>query len=824
MINRSPRSPFLFLAASAVLTASAALSAATAQNILAQVEKESAPRQDTVVLLPFPPTGITEAFVESGNLITESGKHLLTGEQVTVFTGEVDSIFSTIDGFLQDTAVVSLEGISAREMDQISLRASSYRNRLDEEQARLARSARELEDVSQSLADNKQRWVLTLKGTPEEEMMESRVEHIRKTTRELDSARALIQEDLGILLGLQDRISDRKTRLEEVEQHVREKKDLLGRSLFTRDMPGLFRELSGFRDTTLLGTHREVFMNSLRTDYRMLRPEYTRSLVISGVFFILLLGLALWYSRNYGNLTLPEDLEFTETHLKILREPVVSVLFIMTLMIRFLLSDLPQTFLSLDLMILMVSLAILVIRLFGTRIRAWIILLVTVNVLTLLYELSYHPGILLRLLLLVLSLTGLGLYAWILVRKPLLGSIRSNFVYRLFRLLIVVFSVMLFIAIIANVAGAFRLAEFFTLLPIQITVLAIGILVSSRLAGTIVFMLLASKQLQKVNVVREEFQVIYKKTVRLIELFLWIFFFSAALRIFRVRDAVFEWGRDLLNNGRKIGAVDITLKNILIFVFVLWLSIVITRIVRHVLEKDVFTRVKTAKGIPSTVILLVRIALITGGFFLAAAAAGMELTNLSIVLGAFSVGIGFGLQNIFNNMVSGLILAFERPIKVGDVVQVGELMGVVRSIGLRSSTVHSFEGAEVIVPNGNLISSEMINWTLSDSNRRMDIRIGVAYGTDPGVVMGIMKEIAVSHEKVRKNPAPAVFFNAFGDSALEFRLLAWTHVDNRLEVESEINVALDRRLKEAGIEIPFPQRDLHIRSDDTKPEPGKSRV
>jgi small-conductance mechanosensitive channel len=230
----------------------------------------------------------------------------------------------------------------------------------------------------------------------------------------------------------------------------------------------------------------------------------------------------------------------------------------------------------------------------------------------------------------------------------------------------------------------------------------------------------------------------------------------------------------------------------------------------------VFTRVTVAKGMPNTINMLLKIALISGGFFLAAAAAGMQLSNLSIIIGAFSVGIGFGLQNIFNNMVSGLILAFERPIKVGDTVQVGDLMGVVIAIGFRSSTVRSFDGAEVIVPNGNLISDSMVNWTRTDFLRRMDIRLGVAYGTDPQKVLGILKEAAGEHELVRTMPAPSAYFIGFGDSSLDFRMLAWTDIDHRLTVESELNVAINTKLAEAGIEIPFPQRDLHIRSDATK--------
>jgi len=383
--------------------------------------------------------------------------------------------------------------------------------------------------------------------------------------------------------------------------------------------------------------------------------------------------------------------------------------------------------------------------------------------------------------------------------------------------LVITFLSMQALSIIANLAGTFRLAEFFALIPLHITIAAIALQLATKMADTILYLALASNYVQKLNVIREEFEVVFRKATWLVNFVLLVVFIGIALNILMIDELVYKWGRGVLEDGMKIGAVEITLGSILIFIFVIWLSILITRIISHVLEKDVFTRVKAAKGVPGTIVLMLKIVLISGGFFLAAAASGMKLTNLSIVLGAFSVGIGFGLQNIFNNMVSGLILAFERPINVGDVVQVGALIGTVRSIGLRSSTVRSFDGAEVIVPNGNLISNEMINWTLSDSNRRMDLRVGVAYGTDPEKVLAIMEQIAQEHAGVRKKPSPKAYFIEFGDSSLNFRLLAWAHLDNRLEVESEINVLINKKLAEAGIEIPFPQRDLHIRSDATRP-------
>jgi potassium efflux system protein len=371
-------------------------------------------------------------------------------------------------------------------------------------------------------------------------------------------------------------------------------------------------------------------------------------------------------------------------------------------------------------------------------------------------------------------------------------------------------------AVIGNLVGAFRMAEFFTLAPLKIFIAAVAIFITTKVAGAVVYLILISQALHRLHVISDDFQVIYRKVTRVVNLVLWLIFISDALRIFRVRDAVFDWGRSLLSTGRNIGELDITLASVLIFIFVIWLSIVISRIITRILEKDVFVRVSMAKGVPNSINMLLRVVLITIGFFIAAAAAGMKLTNLSIILGAFSVGIGFGLQNIFNNMVSGLILAFERPIKVGDTVQVGELMGTVLSIGLRSSIVRSFDGAEVIVPNGNLISNQMINWTRSDTNRRMDIRVGVAYGTDPEKVLAILEQVANEHKMVDKKLTPRAFFVGFGESSLDFRLLAWTDIEHRLMVESEMNVAINRNLANAGIEIPFPQRDLHIRSDDTK--------
>jgi small-conductance mechanosensitive channel len=210
--------------------------------------------------------------------------------------------------------------------------------------------------------------------------------------------------------------------------------------------------------------------------------------------------------------------------------------------------------------------------------------------------------------------------------------------------------------------------------------------------------------------------------------------------------------------------------------------------------------------------MVARYAVISLGFVLALSITGIPLDRLAIVLGAFSVGIGFGLQTVVNNFVSGLILMFERPIQVGDTIEVGGLVGRVRQIGVRASTVETFDGAEVIVPNGNLVSGQLINWTLSSRNRRIEVQVGVAYGTDPERVLALLRDATKTIPGVLAVPEPTAIFRGFGASSLDFSALFWTaDFDRWTIVRSDATVKINQALADAGIEIPFPRQDVRIR-------------
>ncbi len=230
------------------------------------------------------------------------------------------------------------------------------------------------------------------------------------------------------------------------------------------------------------------------------------------------------------------------------------------------------------------------------------------------------------------------------------------------------------------------------------------------------------------------------------------------------------------------------------------------------LEEDVYPRGQLTRGLPNTVSSLLHYAILFAGFALAVAALGFDLNRVTILAGAFGVGIGFGLQNVVNNFVSGLILLVERPINVGDAVQLGDVSGEVRRIGIRASTLRTWEGAEVIVPNGTLVSERLTNWTLSDRMRRIDLSVLVTYGSDPAQVLEILRDVARSHPLVLREPEPIALFIRFGDYALHFELRVWTdQFDLWLQTRSELGLALHAALAAAKIEIPVPQQDIRLR-------------
>jgi potassium efflux system protein len=309
---------------------------------------------------------------------------------------------------------------------------------------------------------------------------------------------------------------------------------------------------------------------------------------------------------------------------------------------------------------------------------------------------------------------------------------------------------------------------------------------------------------------------------------------GAATTIFLAVGFWYTWN-DVLPAMEKLGTTvlytiqdqDITLGAAVTALVVVILTVIVARNVPGLLEIVILRRLPLDRGVRFAIITVCRYILVIVGIVWAFSEIGIGWGKVQWLIAAMTVGLGFGLQEIFANFVSGLILLFEQPIRVDDVVTVGDVTGKVTMIHIRATTIRKWDQRELIVPNKEFITGRLINWTLSDNTLRRDFPVGIAYGSDIRKAERLLYEIAQADPRVLKDPPPTVLFKGFGDSSLDFELrVCYSGIDNNLPIWHDINFAIDDAFRQAGIEIAFPQRDVHIRStshempiDITKPQP-----
>jgi potassium efflux system protein len=270
----------------------------------------------------------------------------------------------------------------------------------------------------------------------------------------------------------------------------------------------------------------------------------------------------------------------------------------------------------------------------------------------------------------------------------------------------------------------------------------------------------------------------------------------------------------VLSFGFNVGEYRISVDLLLISAGILYGSVFLSWILRKVLMDDLLLQIRVERGVRLAMARLLHYFIVFIAFLLAISALGFDITKLTIILSALGVGIGFGLQSIVNNFVSGLILLFERPVRVGDSIELAGQWAEIKRIGLRATTVQTFDQADVIIPNADLVTNQVTNWTLSSRQVRLIVSVGVAYGSDVPLVTERLKACAELNPMIAQTPPPEVLFLSFGESSLDFELRVWVEADTRLKAKSELHQEIDRSFREANIEIAFPQRDLHIRSVD----------
>jgi potassium efflux system protein len=418
-----------------------------------------------------------------------------------------------------------------------------------------------------------------------------------------------------------------------------------------------------------------------------------------------------------------------------------------------------------------------------------------------------------RTTLFVVSVAAAATTAWILRTRP--SELESpaqgwgQLARRSVPLLLVSFSV----GALANLFGAVVLADLLTRRVLVIVTLALLFYPATLVFDALVLVILRRRGPRLFQAVLANAETLERWVLRLIHFGAFLLWLDFSLRYFGLSEASWAWCRKALATRLGFGESGVTIGGIVTVVGVFVATLLVSRILRQLLQHDVFPRVALPRGVPDAISTLIRYAMIGAALVMAPLAAGVDFSSLAFIAGGLGVGIGFGLQNVVANFVSGLILIFERPIQVGDSVKLGEFLGKVKTIGIRSSVVQTFDGGDVILPNSDLVSQPMLNWTRTDLRRRLRVEIIVEHGSDPHRVLEILGQAAADHEAVFAEPEPHLLFDGFSETGLHFALQCWVPIANLIAAPSELRLAIYDALMAEGIGMPSARQSVNLRRE-----------
>lgn len=654
-------------------------------------------------------------------------------------------------------------------------------------------------------------WQTTRAAAKQQAFPKVALQNITEVLREADALRMMIRDDMAKLLNLQNQLANRRAILAKIRSDIDRAREESGQQVFVRNSPPLWEALFNSEAEDVIVAQAAESARGFVGDVKDFLQKYSDRLAWHVVFFLVMLALLHLLRRSLT----PESVAglVDPATMFVLDHPFATSFLLALIAVLLFYPGAATVVLRIATLPAVIPVVILLPPLLPKTLRHWVYMLVAMYVLDFLRYLLPADSLLTRMLLLMIATggcVGLGLF----LRSR--GSELSASGPRERRILLAVrFGLLLFaVSVISNFVGSMTLAEILVTAPIRITYTAAVISTGAQLLMTLLVVALQSPPAQRLRSVRDHRELIGYRCRALIRLVAIIFWVAICLNVLGVAGDVWAAGVNFLQLRWTVGEAEISIQAVAVFLAVLLSAVIFSRMLRFVLTEEILPRFRLPRGAPGTVDVLSHYGVLLLGFFIALAAAGVDLSKVTLLVSALGVGIGFGLQNVVNNFVSGLILVFEHPVQVGDFVEVGTLFGQVKKIGFRASVLRTPDGSEVIIPNGELVGAKFINWSLSDRLRRINIPVSVAYGTDPNRVIEILLGIAREHPAVLANPTPLAVFDRFGDSALNFTLFCWCFVDKWFVVRSELTVAINNAFKEAGIQIPFPQQDVYVHWPD----------
>jgi len=757
---------------------------------------------DSMATVPFSETGITNSIEESSIAVETIETDLYGGKTPHELFSGFQSVKKSYKNLVSDTAYTDLPSLNLWALTDMSSKWEKYEMDLEGQKKKMNGLADSYQSAYTKLSLLDQRWQVTadseMKNAPE--TIREQIDSIRS---EIDRAQVWIEDSLSLTLNRYKTISAEHKDVQLFLKRINEISSQKRLNMFSRDSRPLVEDLK--REKSYPGLLHQVWTSAGNLYADIVNFLKSRQRKVEWHILILIGFILLFaYFKRLLAKSGTQSSDETKHAIYLVNRPV-AVALVFTLFLSFWYYPSPPPLIS-ELFFLFLLLPILYLAngIVKKRFRSELYFIAGAYLFNLLGEFMPNYPFTQRIFILIISIAaaayaGYALFYW--ANKPK-DTAYKRWVYRL----LIVYAVFSVLSIYANFAGSLSMARVLSRTVIINAAVSCVLILSFEIFKSLLNFFFHSRLGNQFHLVRLNGSKLLRRILFYSRILFVYLFIINLLELLYIRDYVVSIWEDIMAIGRNFGEVYLSIGQVVDFAIILFVFAIIANAFRAILEIEILPRLNVKKGIPMAVGMITRYTVLLLGFLMAVAAAGFSLSGIGFIIGAFGVGIGFGLQKIVGNFISGLILVLERPVRVGDIVTASETEGIITEIGFRASKIRDWDGAEVIIPNVDLITLKVTNWTFSDANRRREIFIRTEPDADPNKVIEIGKAVMKDHPDVISYPEPLVLFTGFKDFYLEFRVLFWVS-DNLLQATSDVSLGICQKLNEAGIKTPVPKQE-----------------
>ncbi|GGZ90711.1 mechanosensitive ion channel family protein [Algibacter mikhailovii] len=716
---------------------------------------------------------------------------------------------------LVDTVFLKREDVTLRDLKVRKVEWTNYKAVLSEHQSTIKDRSEEISKIINDVFSDLNKWELTKKELADRSESKDMEESFDRAISSLEEILKAAHLRLDDVFSTQKKITELVLVIDSEISNIEFAENQRRKDYFVFDKKPIWEK----GEKLMLGD--SISVNSL-SSYQLLKEGIKenkkqfleffhlniKTAILQIIFLVLFLAFLItanikWNKEEILSLKNPIEIQAKT----ILVNPILTTLSVGFLVTAFFYDSMVPAYAEFHVFVILFTTVLLLPKLTGKGIRNFLWLLFVIYTITIFEAFIGVKANLVRNLSLF---TSLLLLVSLYMGRKTVSQYPENFsqILRPFKLISVLYMALLVLSIIANIIGMFGLSAYLTKAVMVSAIFAFVVYLSTKVFISIFILIFKFRTTTNIQTLTTLINATHHRIRPLFNFMGFVVWLLFTLRGFEIYDYIINSYNEIIALEWQIGEMTISLGGMLAFAGIFIITLILSKLAAAIFQDEWMVNV-LPRGIAPAISLVLRIVMIVIGLYAGFTAAGVDLSKLGFILGALGVGIGFGLQNVVLNFVSGLILAFERPINIGDTIEVDMEMGVVTNIGVRSSNIRAYSGAEVIIPNGDLISKKVVNWTLSNRNRRSNVAMKTSPDADPERVIALFNEIALNHPRTSAIPEPQTYFHGYGpDGNLNFSLMYWTTFSDTLNTDNDIALQIFKKLKEEDIDAPAPVRRI----------------